>query len=190
MLSVEYEIIQKLCEKDEYGRSMSGVFLVHELFRSDGYVKEIESYYTQKPEVRIYRDFNNLCRVDLVYEFADDQDLAQQWMLLENFFKPENSTPFSKEDMDSYQRGEELILQDHRLTMNIISLFPEGKYSLTSKDLPLFYSLVPTWPNGPALILRFIFQRDDILLEKISDEAVVQIHNEAMISSDTRDEYE
>lgn len=189
-MATEYEIIQKLCEKDEYGRNMSGVYLIHELFGSDGYVKELESYYTQKPEVRIYRDFNNLCRVDLVYEFADDQDLLQQWMLLENFFKPENSTPFSRADMDAYQRGEEIILQDHRLTMHIISLFPEGKYSLTSKDLPLFYFLVPAWPGGPALILRLIFQRDDVLLEEISDEEVIQIHNEAMISLDNGEYYE
>lgn len=189
-MATEYEIIQKLCEKDEYGRSNSGVLLVHEFFRSDGYVKEIESYYTQKPEVRIYRDFNNICRIDFVYEFPDDQDMAQQWLLLENFFKPENSTPFSRDAMDSYQRGEEIILQDHRLTMNIISLFPEGKYSLTTKDLPLFYSLVPIWPNGQALILRLIFQRDDVLLEEITDEAVSNIHNEAMLSLDSGEYYE
>lgn len=179
----EYEMIQALSGKDELKNPKSGFGLYHEIVGSDNSSSPVEDVYIEKPEIRIFRDFNNIVKIDFVYEFPDDLDLLQQYSLLERFFQPENSCNFTEENLSlmieqhsDIEDGEEIpekeiiVLYSHALTLNIISLSPRGKISLTTRDNPLFYSLVPERPNEPARILRLIYQRNDVIFEEFSDE--------------------
>lgn len=186
-----YEIIQILSDRNDLNDEKTGVSFYHYLVRTDGFIKKLEFLYTQKPEVRIFRDFNNLCMVDLIYEFPDDKDLLQQWLMLDNFFRPKNSCSYTDDEFDLFRQQEilekagekvseeeKVILEDHVLTLNIISLSPRGKYSLTSNSLPLFYMLLPRTPGEASTILRLVFQKDDVQFEALNDEASAKVYEE------------
>ena len=261
----EYEMIQALSGIDEStGEPKAGIALYHEILGSDGSVRQIEEVFIKKPEIRIYKDFNNMVRIDCVYDYPDDQDLLRQYMVLENYFMPENSAKFNEKDLyetkvtnheffsfdvleeingeddvvvelldgrvisglaytesdaslskfyleffeneegetegevidieevvsikldekeiysnrDSEQ--EKIILYSHVLTVNIISLNPQGKVAMTAKDNPLFYSLVPARPNEPATILRMIYQKNDVLIEEYTEEKVKEMEDSGL----------
>lgn len=84
-----------------------------------------------------------------------------------------------------------VVLSVHTLTIVVSSLMPHGKVSLTTKDIPLFYSLVPERPNEPAKILRMIFKKDDVVFEEASDEAVRYMEQQSMaeVEAESRSEY-
>ena len=179
----EYEMIQSLSGKDESGHPKAGIGIYHEILGTDDSAIMVEEVYVEKPEIRIFKDFNNIVRIDVVYEFPDDMDLDEQYALLERFFQPKNSVEFSEEELNLQQEQheeeesgveipeeEKIVLYQHALTLNIISLSPRGKISLTTMDNPLFYSLVPERPTEPARILRMVFQVNDVLFSEISEE--------------------
>ena len=96
----EYDMIQALSGKGDFGKPKAGFGLYHEIVGSDGSTRPVEDIgFVEKPEIRIFKDFNNMVRIDFVYEFADDMDLMQQYLLLERFFQPENSANFTDEDV-------------------------------------------------------------------------------------------
>ena len=61
------------------------------------------------------------------------------------------------------------VLHIHCLMLNVISLAPRGKFSLTAAEKPLFYQLIPERPGEPARILRMTFHGEDIVLEENND---------------------
>lgn len=194
----EYEMIQALSGKNDMKGPKSGFALYHEIVGSDGSSQSVDGDYFEKPEIRIYRDFNNIVKIDFIYEFSDDLDLLRQYSIIEHFFQPENSCNFTEEDLSlmieqrsDIEDGEEIpeeeiiVLHSHALTLNIISLSPRGKISLTTRDNPLFYSLVPERPNEPARILRMIYQRNDVSIDEMSDEDSLNMERNALEELET-----
>lgn len=181
-MSKEYEVLMALSGKENSGRPKTGASLYHEYIGSDGSCHQIDSLYIEKPEVRIYRDFQNMVIVDFVYEYPDDADLIQQYMFLQNFFQPENSVSFSEEQFFRVQeQGSGLddgldVLYVHYLLLNVISLYPRGKYALTATEKPLFYQLMPERPGEEARILRLVFHGEDVILEEFSDEETSSVY--------------
>ena len=175
-MSKEYDVIMALSGKEDYGRPKAGTSMYHEYIGSDGTSRNIDSLYIEKPEIRIYRDFQNMVVLDFIYDFVDDADLLQQYLFLQKFYQPENSVSFSEEQFFRVQeQGRGIddgieVLHIHCLIINVISLFPRGKYTLTTAEKPLFYQLMSERPGEPARILRMVFHGEDVILEETSDE--------------------
>lgn len=181
----DYEIIEAISGRDDSGDVKAGTQMFHVIYGSDESIREVDTLYIQKPEVRIFKDADNIVKIDFVYDYPDDQDLIAQYMFLESFFSPQNSVKFSDEEFDTWLMQDSLLAEgkfipeDEReviyvdaLVINIISLTPRGKYTVETTEKPLFYSLVPARPGDSPTILRLVFQSSDVKLRIETDETV------------------
>lgn len=189
----DYEVIDAVSGRDASGTVKASIEMNHQIIGSDGSVREVDSIYIEKPEIRIFKDADNIVKVDFVYDYPDDQDLIAQYMFLESFFSPQNSVKYSGEEFHTWLKQDSQLEQgiyipeDERqklsldiLVISIISLSPKGKYSLTTLDKPLMYYLVPVRPGEPDTILRLIFQAEDVKLQIETDETVLVNLDEAL----------
>ena len=91
----EYEVITAISGRDDAGDVKAGTQMFHEIYGSDESIREVEALYIQKPEIRIFKDADNIVKIDFVYDYPDDEDLLAQYMFLENFFSLQNSVKYS-----------------------------------------------------------------------------------------------
>lgn len=181
----EYEVITAISGRDDAGDVKAGTQMFHDIYGSDESIREVDTLYIQKPEIRIFKDADNIVKIDFVYDYPDDEDLIAQYMFLESFFSPQNSVKYSSEEFHTWVMQDNLLAEGRvipeeklqviyldALVINIISLTPRGKYTVETTDKPLFYSLVPARPGDSPTILRLIFQAQDVKFRVESDETV------------------
>ena len=181
----EYEVITAISGRDDAGDVKAGTQMFHEIYGSDESIREVEALYIQKPEIRIFKDADNIVKIDFVYDYPDDEDLLAQYMFLENFFSLQNSVKYSSEEFHTWVMQDNLLAEGKfipeeklqviyldALVINIISLTPRGKYTVTTRDKPLVYNLVPARPGESQTILRLIFQAQDVEFRIETDETV------------------
>lgn len=192
-----YDVIKALSGRDETGAVKASAQMFHVIYGSDGSSRDADELYIEKPEIRIFKDADNIVKVDFIYEFPDDADLYAQYMFLEKFFSPENSIKYSDEEFNLWLKQDGQLMEGRyipekerqiiyldTLVMNIISLNPRGKYTVTTLDKPVMYSLVPVRPGESPSVLRMIYQAEDVELRIETDETV-KANYEAALNEET-----
>ena len=176
-------VIEQLSGKTSYGKTKAYFTLTHALSGTDGTVKEIDSIFIDKPEIRIFRGLE-YTTVDFVYEFNTDADLALQWEFIQKFLSPENGCFFTSEDIPEFYDDEGALIQVqylHELVLSIADNEHNGKYSFENLfGNMVTATLVPVRPKDPATILRMVFPTEDVVFLEMEDDVLLELQQAAM----------
>ncbi len=144
----EKELINEISGLDEANIPKSFVGIFHEIWNSEGVVRQVSENIFFKPGVDIFHHLKYL-QIDFKFKSPTDQDLAVMWRVLENYCKSGNSC-----DENS---GEYPLL-----TVNIAPKKYDGKYYLLATN-PIIHTLQPNNANSEPTVIRMVFSDEDCL---------------------------